>query len=210
MSMAARPSQPKPEMARSTHSKPGEAQRNEPENRSKGKDFKERLEKLSQSEVPETKGKSEEGAKAAHPKGPVKGKAGQEERERDDSNSGSGGGQAISTQHDFAKSLALAAVTKPETLPNEQLARIVAALEELIDKGGSAEYKLTLPAGATMVEGAVIGRDPTGKLNVQLLANAAIPAAAIQQLQSALRMKLANRKAELGKLGVSYGRSAKG
>jgi hypothetical protein len=142
-------------------------------------------------------------AQSAHPKGPIKGRTAQDEKDRD--GSGGGGGTAATAPSDFARAVAIAHAAPADAVPNEQLARIAAALAELCEKGANAEYQLTLPAGATTIEGAVIGRDPTGKLNIQLIANAAISPAAVQQLQAALRMRLIGRKAQLGKLGVSYG-----
>jgi hypothetical protein len=200
MSMTTRPSSPAPEAPQPK----SEARRDEPENRSKGKDFRERLEKLSKSDVQKSSGKPGETAQSAHPKGQVKGRTAQDEKDREGS-AGGGGGSATTAPSDFARAVAIAHAAPADTVPNEQLARIAAALAELCEKGAHAQYQLTLPAGATTIEGAVIGRDPTGKLNVQLIANAAISPAAIQQLQAALRTRLMGRKAQLGKLGVSYG-----
>ncbi len=164
----------------------------------KGKDFGERMDRLSQADGKDAKAGAVEQGNGS--KGPVK-------RREDDSDrrDGFGGGNAASTASDFARTLAMAQASPPDAMPPEHLARIVAALEELAEQGANAEYQLSLPAGATMVEGAVIGRDPTGKLTVQLLANAAIPVAALQQLQTALRQRLAGRTLQLGKLTVQSG-----
>jgi hypothetical protein len=209
MSMSTDPSRSQPQAPRQVQGKPNEAPRDQAEVQSKVKTFAEKLEKLTQGQVREgdskgSDGKNSDAAQGALKKGPVKGKGEREEKDRDESSGGGGG--AVQTATDFAKAVAMASISKPDAMPDAQLARIIAALEELVDKGGTAEYQLTLPAGATTIEGAVIGRDPTGKLNIQLLANAAIPPAAIQQLQTALRMRLNYKKAELGKLDVSYGR----
>jgi hypothetical protein len=200
MNMTTRPSSPAPEASQPK----SEVRRDEPESRSKGKDFRERLEKLSKSDAQKTSGKPGEAAQSAHPKGPVKGRSAQDDTDRDGAAAG-GGGSAATAPSDFARAVAIAHAAPADMVPNEQLARIAAALAELCEKGAHAQYQLTLPAGATTIEGAVIGRDPTGRLTVQLIANAAISPAAIQQLQAALRTRLMGRKAQLGKLGVSYG-----
>jgi hypothetical protein len=199
MNMTTRPSSPAPEAPQPK----SEIRRDDPERRSKGNDFRERLEKLSKNDAQQSSSKPGEVAQSAHPKGPVKGRTAQDDKDRD--GAAGGGGGAATAPNEFARAVAVAHAAPADAVPNQQLARIAAALAELCEKGANAEYQLTLPAGATTIEGAVIGRDPTGKLNIQLIANAAISPAAIQQLQAALRLRLMDRKTQLGKLGVSYG-----
>jgi hypothetical protein len=180
------------------------AQRDDPQIRQKSEAFRDRLEKLTLSESGDAQSKDSLDEKSGQDNAAVRQWKSKDEHDRHD---GYGGGATANASTEFARSVAMAQATLAEALPSEQLARIVAALEELIETGANAEYQLSLPAGATTVEGAVIGRDPTGKLHIQLLANAAIPPAAIQQLQAALRQKLTRKNAALGKISVQVGKA---
>ena len=72
-------------------------------------------------------------------------------------------------------------------------------------QGGNAQYHLQLPAGNATINGAVLGQDAGGRLTVQLLANAVLPPAAIQQLQQRLFEKLKDRNLRLGLVSASHG-----
>jgi hypothetical protein len=214
MNMSTASSRAQNEAAPPKAARPEEGRRNAPENQEKAKDFSARLEKLAQSNAnakatPESNNLDQ---KDLINEGPVKGWQEQDDGQsqgQDQSGSdgtGAGGGGLAPVAIEFARTVALAQATPVDTVPPEHLARIIAALEELVENGTTAEYQVSLPAGPTTIEGAVLGRDPTGKLNIQLIANAVIPAAALQQLQTALRQRMANHKGQLGKLDVSYGR----
>jgi hypothetical protein len=101
-----------------------------------------------------------------------------------------------------AGKLAAMAQTTPE-LPPEHLSRIAAAIQELVAQGGNAHYHLQLPAGTATIYGAVLGQDATGRLTVQLMANAVLPPAAIQQLQQRLQDRLKDRNLRLGLISAS-------
>jgi hypothetical protein len=117
-------------------------------------------------------------------------------------------GQASLTASGFAAAragkVAAMAQAAPE-LPPEHLNRIAAAIQELVVQGGNAHYHLQLPAGTATINGAVLGQDAGGRLTVQLLANAVLPPAAIQQLQQRLFEKLKNRNLRLGQISASQG-----
>jgi hypothetical protein len=202
MNMASGPSRSQPEALPARPARGQDVQ----EVKGKATDFKDRLEKLSKgsSQQPEAQQKAAEDPNQQRGDiGPVKG-WNDGEQSSGDRQEGQSEGFGLSTAaQDFVRNIALAKVAPAQEIPSEQLARIIAAIEELADIGANAEYQLSLPAGPTAIEGAVLGRDPTGKLNIQLIANAPIPAAALQQLQTALRQKLMDRKAQLGKLDIS-------
>lgn len=180
-----------------THSNP--ANRDTVDNERKGKAFQDRLSELG-------KAGKEQTQKAAGqpriPKAPLD-QGGRWQGKRDERAedlataagpaSGSGSNAALVAKASF--------VAPPvDASPPEHLARIAAALQALIDNGGTGEFHLQLPVGPTAVEGAVIGRDPTGRIQIQLQANAVLPPAALQKLQSALAERMKDR---MGKLGVT-------
>ncbi len=99
------------------------------------------------------------------------------------------------------------AMTAPE-IPPEHLARMAAAIQEMADKGVTARYQLSLPAGPAMIEGAILGQDPAGRISVQLMANAAMPPAMISQLQQSLAQRLRERKLRLGEIEIKTAEQA--
>lgn len=88
-------------------------------------------------------------------------------------------------------------------LPHKHLNRIAAAIQELAAQGGNARYHLQLPASTATINGAVLGQDAAGRLTVQLIANAVLPPAAIQQLQQRLMEKLKDRNLRVSVIGSS-------
>jgi hypothetical protein len=107
----------------------------------------------------------------------------------------------------LARSGKIAAMSQaaPE-LPPEHLNRIAAAIQELVVQGGNAKYHLQLPAGSATINGAVLGQDAGGRLTIQLIANAVLPPAAIQQLQQRLFERLKNRNLRLGLISERNGK----
>jgi FAD/FMN-containing dehydrogenase len=205
MSMSTGPSRTPPEVTAPKAKQGQTIRQGDPEANAKGKDFHDRMEKLSQAELSDRGGNVMDRSPGA--KGKIKGWQRQDDSQRE--GSAEGGGGAANIASDFARSLALAQTQATSEIPPEHLARMLAAIEEMVDKGVMAEYQLSLPAGPTTIEGAVLGRDPSGKLHVQLLANAPVGAAVMQQLQNALRQRLATRKGAFGRVEVSYSANGK-
>ncbi len=121
--------------------------------------------------------------------------------------------QASLTASGFATAragkIAAMAQAAPE-LPPEHLSRIAAAIQELVAKGGNAQYHLQLPAGSATIQAAILGQDASGRLTVQLIANGVLPPAAIQQLQQRLAERLKDRNLRLGLVSESDGKSKSG
>lgn len=83
-----------------------------------------------------------------------------------------------------------------------QLDRIAAAIAELARGGAEAEVHLSLPLGAYRVEGAVLGRDLAGQLNVLLIPSGAVPPAVSAQWTEQLNERLLRRELRVGKVSV--------
>lgn len=83
-----------------------------------------------------------------------------------------------------------------------QLDRIAAAIAELARNGAEAEVHLSLPLGAYRIEGAVLGRDPAGQLNVLLLPGSAVPPVVAAQWTEQLQDRLVRRRLRVGKVAV--------
>ena len=83
-----------------------------------------------------------------------------------------------------------------------QLDRIAAAIAELARNGAEAEVHLSLPLGAYRVEGAVLGRDLAGQLNVLLIPAGAVPPAVGAQWAEQLNERLVRRELRVGKVRV--------
>jgi len=82
-----------------------------------------------------------------------------------------------------------------------QLDRIAAAIAEFA-KGAEPEVHLALPLGAYKVEGAVLGRDLAGQLNILLIPGSAVPPAVATQWSQQLNERLLRRDLRIGKVDV--------
>ena len=80
--------------------------------------------------------------------------------------------------------------------------RIAAAIAEVAAGGAKADVHLTLPTGATRIDGAVIGRDAMGQLHIVLTTASAIAPATAAQLQSQLTERLLRRDIRVSKMGL--------
>jgi hypothetical protein len=93
----------------------------------------------------------------------------------------------------------LAGTVDPEF--HAQLDRIAAAIAEFA-KGAEPEVHLSLPLGAYKVEGAVLGRDLAGQLNILLIPGSAVPPAVATQWSQQLNERLLRRDLRIGKVDV--------
>lgn len=82
-----------------------------------------------------------------------------------------------------------------------QLDRIAAAIAEL-GKTAQPEVHLSLPLGSYKVEGAVLGHDLAGQVNVLLIPSAAVPPAVAAQWREQLHERLLRREVRVGKVAV--------
>lgn len=82
------------------------------------------------------------------------------------------------------------------------LARISAAIAEVAASGATAEVHLTLPKGATAIDGAIIGRNNSGALHIILTAHDAIAPAQAAMLQASLHDRLRQRDIRVGKIAL--------
>jgi hypothetical protein len=82
------------------------------------------------------------------------------------------------------------------------LERIAAAIAEMAAGGAKADVHLTLPAGPTRIDGAVIGRDAMGQLHIVLTTGSAIAPASAAQLQSQLTERLLRRDVRVAKMAL--------
>lgn len=83
-----------------------------------------------------------------------------------------------------------------------QFERIAAAIAEVAKSGVEPEVHLSLPLGAYRVEGAVLGRDPAGQINVALIAGSVVPPAVAAQWSEQLSERLVRRQLRIGRIGV--------
>jgi hypothetical protein len=92
------------------------------------------------------------------------------------------------------------------TGPNAQMAahleRIAAAIAEVAVGGAKAEVVLTLPKGATGLDGAIIGRNEAGALHIMLTSPNAIAPAQAAMLQASLHDRLRQRDIRVGKVSL--------
>ncbi|MGL5837622.1 MAG: hypothetical protein ACRCY3_03885 [Sphingorhabdus sp.] len=103
-----------------------------------------------------------------------------------------------------AKANAMQAPSAPE-LPAEHLARIAAAIQELVAGGATADYQLQLPLGNAMLQGAVVGRDGGGNLAIQLIASGTLSPQHAAQLRSELLRRMEERRLRVASLAISTG-----
>lgn len=80
--------------------------------------------------------------------------------------------------------------------------RVAAAIAEVSGAGAKPQIILTLPAGPTRIDGAVIGRDATGGLHITLMTTADIAPANAAQLQAQLSDRLLRREVRVAKMGM--------
>lgn len=131
------------------------------------------------------------------------------------SGSENGGGRHFSELPSDAMTSALfraAKVTASQTasapeLPAEHLARIAAAIQEMAASGATANYQLQLPLGNALIQGAVLGRDASGNLAIQLIASAAVSPQHAAQLRSELIRRMERKRLKLASLAISTGQS---
>jgi hypothetical protein len=114
------------------------------------------------------------------------------------------GALSAMTSRDFAalpvtQARDLAGSVDPEF--HAQLDRIAAAIAEFA-KGAEPEVHLSLPLGAYKVEGAVLGRDMAGQLNILLVPGSAVPPAVASQWSQQLNERLLRRDLRIGKVDV--------
>lgn len=112
--------------------------------------------------------------------------------------------RATSTLFRSAKIASPASVSGPE-LPAEHLARIAAAIQELASKGADASYHLDLPAGDSLIEGAVLARDTKGQLVVQLMCPGGLAPHIAAQLRNELVRRFDKKRLRIGTLEVMNG-----
>jgi hypothetical protein len=98
-----------------------------------------------------------------------------------------------------------AVVQAPASMgPDAQMAahieRIAAAIAEVTAQGASADVHLTLPKGATAIDGAIIGRNEAGALHIMLTSANAIAPAQAAMLQASLHDRLRQRDVRVGKV----------
>lgn len=102
---------------------------------------------------------------------------------------------------------ALAAAARPsaagavDPAQHAQLDRIAAAIAE-VSKRAQPEVHLSLPLGSYKVEGAVLGHDLAGRVNVLLIPSAAVPPAVAAQWSEQLHERLLRREVRVGKVAV--------
>jgi hypothetical protein len=110
----------------------------------------------------------------------------------------------------IATSRELAALPMAEARPiagdvdpafHAHLDRIAAAIAEFAANGAEPEVHLALPPGSK-VEGAVLGRDLAGQINVLLIPTIAVPPAIAAQWTEQLQERLVRRELRVGKLSV--------
>ena len=83
-----------------------------------------------------------------------------------------------------------------------QLDRIAAAIAEVVKTGADPEVHLSLPLGAYRIEGAVLGRDLAGQINISLIPGSAVPPTVAVQWSEQLSERLVRRQLRIGKSGV--------
>ncbi|QAY75566.1 hypothetical protein [Sphingosinicella sp. BN140058] len=83
-----------------------------------------------------------------------------------------------------------------------QFERIAAAIAEVAKSGVEPEVHLSLPLGAYRVEGAVLGRDLAGQINVALIPGSVVPPAVAAQWSEQLSERLVRRQLRIGRISV--------
>jgi hypothetical protein len=98
-------------------------------------------------------------------------------------------------------------VTSAPELPAEHLARMAAAIQELTANGATANYQLHLPMGSALVQGAVLGRDASGNLAIQLIASGTLTPQQTAQLRSELIQRMEKRRLKVSSVAVTTGQN---
>jgi hypothetical protein len=101
------------------------------------------------------------------------------------------------------------AKTSPADVPPPHLEKIAAAIAELSAKGVEAHYQLSLPMGPTMIDGAILARDASGRMMIQLLCPAILPPLQAKQLAADLARRLLDKKMRLGEIAFSKSYAAR-
>lgn len=172
--------------------------------------FQRELDRLGKSDPKKDGDKSETGAATSEK--PAKGSI--DEREEQNGGEDRGGRHFADLPSDAmtsalfraAKVSASQAAFGPE-LPAEHLARIAAAIQELVANGATANYQLQLPLGNAVVQGAVLGRDASGNLAIQLIASGAISPQHTAQLRNELIRRMERKRLKIASLEVSTGQA---
>lgn len=90
--------------------------------------------------------------------------------------------------------------------PDPQMAahieRIAAAIAEMTTGGAKADVQLTLPKGATGIDGAIIGRNEAGALHILLTSPNEIAPAQAALLQTSLHDRLRQRDVRVGRVAL--------
>jgi len=89
-----------------------------------------------------------------------------------------------------------------DAMLHAHLDRIAAAIAEVAKGGAEPQVQLSLPLGAYRIEGAVLGRDLAGQINVMLIPATAVPTAMAAQWSEQLNERLLRREVRVGKVGV--------
>ncbi len=95
-------------------------------------------------------------------------------------------------------------ISAPE-LPAEHLARIAAAIQELASNGANASYQLQLPLGNMVIEGAILGRDASGNLAIQLISSGSLSPGQAAQLREELMRRLEKKRLKIAQLELTTG-----
>jgi hypothetical protein len=89
-----------------------------------------------------------------------------------------------------------------DAMLHAHLDRIAAAIAEIAKGGAEPQVQLSLPLGAYRIEGAVLGRDLAGQINVLLIPATAVPPAMAAQWSEQLNERLLRREIRVGRVGV--------
>lgn len=89
-----------------------------------------------------------------------------------------------------------------DAMLHAHLDRIAAAIAEVAKSGAEPQVQLSLPLGAYRIEGAVLGRDLAGQINVLLIPTGAVPPAMAAQWSEQLNERLLRRDIRVGRVGV--------
>jgi hypothetical protein len=83
-------------------------------------------------------------------------------------------------------------------IPPAHIERMASAIQELHAIGSTAEFQLKLPFGSTQIESVILGRDPQGRINIQLQSAAILPPQVIAQMSGALSQRLRQKDLRVG------------
>lgn len=112
---------------------------------------------------------------------------------------------ALTTPRDLAAAPMAEAATSAgdvDAMLHAHLDRIAAAIAEVAKGGAEPQVQLSLPLGAYRIEGAVLGRDLAGQINVLLIPATAVSPAMAAQWSEQLNERLLRREVRVGRVGV--------